>query len=47
MKVTQITKAITSSELVEILKKIEKGTFSNILTETNVRMNKKNKLAEE
>ena len=42
MKVTQITKAITSSELVEILKKVEKGTFSNILTETTVRMNKKN-----
>jgi hypothetical protein len=42
MKVTQITKAITSSELVEILMKVQKGTFANILTETNVRMNKKN-----
>lgn len=42
MKVTQITKAITSNELVEILNQVQKGTFANILTETNVRMNKKN-----
>jgi hypothetical protein len=38
----QVTKAITSSELIEILMKVQKGTFANILTETNVRMNKKN-----
>lgn len=38
----QVRKGITSNELVEILLKVEKGTFSNILTETTVRMNKKN-----
>lgn len=34
--------AITSSELVEILKNVQKGTFANILTETTVRMAKTN-----
>jgi hypothetical protein len=38
----QVTKAITSSELIVILNEVKKGTFANILIETNVRMNKKN-----
>ena len=41
-QVTQVTKAITSSELVEILKMEKKGTFSFLKTETTVKMNKTN-----
>ena len=42
MKVTQITKAITTNELVEILLKVEKGTFAFIRIETVLKMRKTN-----
>lgn len=41
-KTQQVLKPITVSELVEILAKLEKPTFANIVTETTVRMNKTN-----
>jgi hypothetical protein len=38
----QITKAITTTELVEILKKQKIGSFAFLKIETNLKMNKKN-----
>ena len=38
----KITKGITSSELVEILKKQKIGTFAFLKIETVLKMNKKN-----
>lgn len=40
MNIEKTLKAITVSELIEVLTKLEKPTFANILTETTVRMNK-------
>jgi hypothetical protein len=41
-QVTQVTKAITSSELVEILQNLDKPTFANVVSETVVKMAKTN-----
>jgi hypothetical protein len=38
----QVTKAITSSELVEILQNLDKPTFANVVSETFVKMAKTN-----
>jgi hypothetical protein len=42
MKITQVTKGITSSELVEILKTQKTGTFAFIKIETTLKMRKTN-----